>query len=31
MIRKHIEWILGQLESERFLNADGAEDYGKVR
>jgi hypothetical protein len=30
-IRKHIEWILGQLESERFLNADGAEDYGKVR
>ncbi|MDQ0229017.1 hypothetical protein [Metabacillus malikii] len=30
-IRKHIEWILEQLESERFKSEDGVEDYGKVR
>jgi hypothetical protein len=30
-IRNHIEWILTQLESERFLNEDGVEDYGKIR
>ncbi|WP_079504801.1 hypothetical protein [Mesobacillus jeotgali] len=30
-IRKHIEWILGQLDSDRFLSSDGTEDYGKMR
>lgn len=30
-IRKHIEWILQQLDSERFLTAEGNEDYGKIR
>ncbi|MCM3439413.1 hypothetical protein [Metabacillus halosaccharovorans] len=30
-IRKHIEWILEQLESEKYLNTEGIEDYGKVR
>jgi hypothetical protein len=30
-IRKHIEWILDQLESERFYNHEGNEDTGKVR
>ncbi|WP_335869465.1 hypothetical protein [Bacillus sp. 2205SS5-2] len=30
-IRKHVEWIMGQLESERFLTSEGQEDYGKVR
>ncbi len=30
-IRKHIEWILDQLESERFRNHEGQEDTGKVR
>ncbi|ALC91525.1 hypothetical protein AM500_18345 [Bacillus sp. FJAT-18017] len=30
-IRKHVEWILEQLDSDRYLNTDGAEDYGKVR
>ncbi|MFE8700890.1 hypothetical protein ACFYKX_09705 [Cytobacillus sp. FJAT-54145] len=30
-IRKHIEWILEQLDSERFLTAEGTEDYGKIR
>ena len=30
-IRKHIEWILDQLESERFRNHEGNEDTGKVR
>lgn len=30
-IRKHIEWILEQLESERFRNHEGNEDTGKVR
>lgn len=30
-IRKHIEWILEQLDSKRYLTAEGTEDYGKVR
>lgn len=30
-IRDYIEWILGQLESERFLNDQGTQDNGKVR
>lgn len=30
-IRKHIDWILEQLESERYLTTEGTEDYGKVR
>jgi hypothetical protein len=30
-IRDHIEWILSQLESSRFLNEKGEEDAGKVR
>lgn len=30
-IRDYIEWILQQLESERFLNAQGLQDDGKVR
>jgi hypothetical protein len=30
-IRQHIEWIITQLELERFLNTQGQEDYGKVR
>lgn len=30
-IRKRIEWILDQLESEKYLSDDGTEDYGKVR
>ncbi|MFY0517935.1 hypothetical protein ACOMCU_08880 [Lysinibacillus sp. UGB7] len=30
-IRDHIEWILSQLESDRFLNDQGMEDSGKVR
>lgn len=30
-IRKHIEWVLDQLESDRYLTAEGTEDYGKVR
>ncbi|WP_209120966.1 hypothetical protein [Alkalihalobacillus sp. BA299] len=30
-IRDHIEWILEQLENERFLNEQGIQDDGKVR
>jgi chromosome segregation ATPase len=30
-IRDHIEWILQQLESERFINDQGVQDEGKVR
>ncbi len=30
-IRDYIEWILEQLESERFLNDQGIQDDGKVR
>ncbi|MED4301217.1 hypothetical protein P9204_12375 [Geobacillus stearothermophilus] len=30
-IRDYIEWILQQLESERFLNEHGKQDDGKVR
>lgn len=30
-IRQYVEWILKQLESERFLNEQGEEDDGKVR
>lgn len=30
-IRDHIDWILVQLESDRFVNADGMEDRTKVR
>ncbi|RIW28207.1 hypothetical protein D3H55_22140 [Bacillus salacetis] len=30
-IRKHIEWILDQLESDSFQNNEGSEDTGKVR
>lgn len=30
-IRDYIEWILGQLESDRFLNDQGAQDNGKIR
>ncbi|WP_026906761.1 hypothetical protein [Paucisalibacillus globulus] len=30
-IRDYIEWILQQLESERFLNDQGMQDEGKVR
>ncbi len=30
-IRDYIEWILGQLESDRFLNDQGIQDHGKVR
>ncbi|GAA0337618.1 hypothetical protein GCM10008967_29850 [Bacillus carboniphilus] len=30
-IRKHIEWILEQLDSERFTTVEGKEDYAKVR
>ncbi|MED3648822.1 hypothetical protein P4475_18815 [Halalkalibacterium halodurans] len=30
-IRDYIEWILEQLESERFLNDQGMQDDGKVR
>ncbi|MBE3569989.1 MAG: hypothetical protein IMW92_07690 [Bacillales bacterium] len=30
-IRDHIEWILQQLESDRFLNENGLQDDGKVR
>ncbi|GAA0485278.1 hypothetical protein GCM10008986_08190 [Salinibacillus aidingensis] len=30
-IRDHIEWILHQLESERFINDQGLQDEGKVR
>lgn len=31
LIRNHIEWILQQLESDRFLNDHGIQDDGKVR
>lgn len=30
-INGYLDWILGQLESERFKNIEGAEDKGKVR
>jgi chromosome segregation ATPase len=30
-IREYIEWILGQLESEKYRDAEGHEDHGKVR
>ncbi|WP_339232088.1 hypothetical protein MKY25_09805 [Geobacillus sp. FSL W8-0032] len=30
-IRNHIEWMLHQLESERFLNEHGQQDEAKVR
>ncbi|MCR2822053.1 hypothetical protein [Lederbergia panacisoli] len=30
-IRNHIDWILEQLESKKYLTAEGTEDYGKVR
>lgn len=30
-IRDYIEWILGQLESDRFLNEQGLQDNGKIR
>ncbi|MFS0861128.1 hypothetical protein [Fredinandcohnia sp. 179-A 10B2 NHS] len=30
-IRDYIEWILQQLESDRFLNQDGIQDDGKIR
>lgn len=30
-IRKHIEWILEQLESEKYVNSEGIEDFGRVR
>lgn len=30
-IRNHIEWILQQLESERFMNEHGQQDEAKVR
>ncbi|WP_042355678.1 hypothetical protein [Bacillus rubiinfantis] len=30
-IRDYIEWMLQQLESDRFLNEQGLEDEGKVR
>lgn len=30
-IRKHIEWVLNQLESDRFISVEGTEDSGKVR
>ncbi|ADU29358.1 hypothetical protein [Evansella cellulosilytica] len=30
-IRDYIEWILEQLESDRFLNDQGQQDHGKVR
>ncbi|OLO39219.1 hypothetical protein BTR23_09205 [Alkalihalophilus pseudofirmus] len=30
-IRDHIEWILDQLENDRFINEQGIQDDGKVR
>ncbi|WP_080846231.1 hypothetical protein [Cytobacillus gottheilii] len=30
-IRSHIEWIVSQLDSDRFRTSDGNEDHGKVR
>ncbi|WP_186577913.1 coiled-coil domain-containing protein [Aquibacillus kalidii] len=30
-IRDHVEWILKQLESERFINEQGIQDESKVR
>jgi hypothetical protein len=30
-IRSHIEWIVSQLDSDRYRTADGSEDHGKVR
>lgn len=30
-LRKHVDWMLAQLESNRFLNDQGIEDQGSVR
>lgn len=30
-LRDHIEWILGKLDTEQFLNEHGTEDSGKIR